>query len=206
MERLSYTSPPIAFSSGSTDYNCAKARLHFRSAATRRICDYRRCRSPQTHHTVVCPWLHQRCPDCGCRGHGALDICDETDSALMGCYRADFEEVASTGIYTKDRFDDLPWGWYPMPPSAPRRVRFLSYRELSEDNVVDALKQVTCGAASIAACSSLLLRLFTGQDVLRRACFRRPDVRRGFDFRTVGQVSTNPICLGLSSGSDHKSH
>ncbi len=106
---------------------------------TRTICNYRRCHNPTDHHTQVCPALHQRCPRCYCRGHGPGDGCEATNGELMDRLRADFEEVADEGAYTRDRRQQLSWGWYPYPRGAPIDFAPTSYDDLTEMDVLSAL-------------------------------------------------------------------
>ena len=129
------------FIKNSTIANCHSFKEQLAYAPTRRLCKYRRCPRPQEHHTIVCGALHQRCPACQIRGHGLTDGCDLQNPEIMSRLRADFEECASDGFYTRRRFEDPAWGWYPMQQTAPRR-RFVSYRKLSQLNVLLAIKVV----------------------------------------------------------------
>ncbi len=61
------------------------------------------------------------------------------DERVMERFRYDFEECADTGVYTQKRFDNLAWGFYPYPISAPRNVVVVSYRRLSDLPVMAAL-------------------------------------------------------------------
>lgn len=121
--------------------NCVKYREQLALSPRRRICDYRRCRSPQDHFVPACPYLHQRCPRCGCRGHGAEDGCNPHSSGNMRLFREDFEEFADVGLYTKHRATQVAWGFYPIPPEAPRNTHepFVNYDRLSNMEVLAAL-------------------------------------------------------------------
>ncbi len=120
------------FLRGTREPNCRKFREQKELAPSRRLCDYRRCLLPNDHHTAVCPALHNKCPVCHCRGHGVADSCNMADNRIMDKLRYDFEECADIGIYTKKRFQNLAWGFYPYPASAPRDVAVVSYRRLSD--------------------------------------------------------------------------
>ncbi len=133
------------FLRGTREPNCRKYREQRELAPTRRLCDYRRCLLPNDHHTAVCPALHGRCPVCHCRGHGVVDSCNLADDRIMNKLRYDFEECADIGVYTKKRFQNLAWGFYPYPSSAPRDTAVISYRRLSDmpvDCAFAALKSV----------------------------------------------------------------
>ncbi len=127
------------FLRGSRELNCTKFREQRELAPTRRLCDYRRCPQGHDHHTAVCPALHARCPVCQCRGHGDGDACNMSDERIMEKLRYDFEECADIGIYTKKRFQNLAWGFYPYPQSAPRDAAVVSYRRLSDMPVSAAI-------------------------------------------------------------------
>ena len=125
---------------GSRSINCASFKEQTELAPTRRLCDYRRCGPDAAdHHTSVCPNLHARCAVCGCRGHTAAHGCNIRDERVMEKFRYDFEECADVGVYTQKRFDNLAWGFYPYPRSAPRNVVVVSYRRLSDLPVLAAL-------------------------------------------------------------------
>ncbi len=126
---------------GTNEPNCNKYREHLLLSSTRRICDYRRCSTPQDHFTPVCPDLHQRCPLCGCRGHGRQDGCDATNNGIMQAFREDFEEQADVGYYTQQRSNQIAWGFYPVPPTAPRSANqpFVDYGRLTVREPLDAL-------------------------------------------------------------------
>ncbi len=124
-----------------TGPNCKKLRQHLRFSPTRRICLYRRCKTPTDHHTVVCPELHRRCPVCGCRGHGPEDSCQADNSLIMSRLRVDFEEYAGLGYYTRQRFQKLQWGFYPFPPTVPE-LPIVSYARLTNLPVVEAIRLV----------------------------------------------------------------
>ncbi len=117
---------------GTRTINCTCFKEQLELAPTRRLCDYRRCGAATDHHTAVCPTLHARCTICGCRGHTSSHGCNLADERVMERLRYDFEEVADTGVYTAKRFDNLAWGFYPYPASAPRNVVVVSYRRLSD--------------------------------------------------------------------------
>ena len=120
------------FLRGTREPNCQKFKEQRELAPSRRLCDYRRCLLPNDHHTAVCPALHSRCSVCRCRGHCATDGCNLADDRIMSKLRYDFEECADVGIYTQKRFQNLAWGFYPYPPSAPRDTAVVSYRRLSD--------------------------------------------------------------------------
>lgn len=124
-----------------TTPNCHKFRDHLASSATRRICDYKRCPNPYDHFTPVCPALHQRCPRCGCRGHGERDNCDISNVFIMSSLREDFEDQANVGYYTQHRFTRLAWGFYAYPPDGPRAddEPLVDYAVLSDKPVLQAL-------------------------------------------------------------------
>ncbi len=120
--------------------NCKKWRETSTVAPTRRLCDYRRCRRPYLHYTVVCPFLHGRCPECSCRGHDHYDQCDVRNASIMERLRDDFEEFANVGLLTRRRAQEVVWGFYPIPPSAPRGTDpFFSYQRVMDMPVADAL-------------------------------------------------------------------
>ena len=127
------------FLQGSTDPNCRKYREQRDYAATRAICTYRRCLAPHEHQVAVCPALHGRCESCGCRGHTPGDMCDIDNAPVMARLRADFEEAASAGVYTRRRFDNVGWGFYPYPAHAPADGNIVSYRRLSDEPVLEAI-------------------------------------------------------------------
>ena len=124
---------------GSLTVNCPRLLEHANVAPTRRLCDYRRCRQPMDHHTAACPTLHARCPRCLCRGHSALDGCDLRNGPVMEALRSDFEECASVGWLTRRRADNIAWGFYPYPATAPRHERIVDYGRLSRLPVQQAL-------------------------------------------------------------------
>ncbi len=125
---------------GTRTLNCATYKEQLELAPTRRICDYRRCGTAAVdHHTAVCPILHARCGVCHCRGHTAAHGCNLGDERIMERLRYDFEEYADIGVYTKKRFANLAWGFYPYPSSAPRHVVVVSYRRLSDMPVLAAI-------------------------------------------------------------------
>lgn len=125
---------------GTRTLNCTCFKEQVEFAPTRRLCDYRRCGNEAVdHHTAVCPTLHARCTTCGCRGHTATHGCDIRDDRIMERFRYDFEECADVGVYTKKRFENLAWGFYPYPQSAPRNVMVVAYRRLSDLPVLAAL-------------------------------------------------------------------
>ncbi len=119
--------------------NCNYFKEQVDYAPTRRMCDYRRCRDATRHQTVMCPFMHNRCAICQCRGHDAYDKCDIKNAAIMARLRADFEEHANVGFYTEDRRKFPWWGWYPYPPSAPTEWLVVSYDKLNDMNVMGAL-------------------------------------------------------------------
>ena len=121
------------------DTNCRKFREQQAYAKKRRVCEYRRCPAAWDHVTSVCPTLHRRCLDCGCRGHATGDGCDLQNAAIMSRLRADFEECASSGLYTRRRFENVGWGFYPYPETAPADGKIVAYRRLSEEPVLEAL-------------------------------------------------------------------
>ncbi len=123
---------------GSQQINCKKFREQSTFAASRRLCEYRRCYSPHDHQTSTCPYLHHRCTVCGCRGHDTLDKCEVRCEAVMERLRCDFEEVANLGIYTRKRFEKLEWGFYPVPPTRPPWP-VVTYRHLTDLPVLDAM-------------------------------------------------------------------
>ena len=125
-----------------TGPNCRKRRAHLRFSPTRNICAYARCPDPTDHHTVVCPALHARCSNCGCRGHTERDRCDSLDPGVMSRLRYDFEVVASLGFLTKKRHHQLVWGFYPLPSTCPVDKRLVSYVELTRMDVLPAIKLV----------------------------------------------------------------
>ena len=129
------------FQLGTRDINCKKFKDHLAFCPSRRICDYRRCTSPQDHFTPACPALHQRCPRCGFRGHNAADGCDTANEALMAALREDFEEVANVGFHTQHRFGNPVWGFYPLPADSPRTTDepFVDYVLLTDKTVKGAL-------------------------------------------------------------------
>ncbi len=124
---------------GTATPNCARYSEQIRLAPTRRLCNYRRCPHPATHHTHVCPALIQRCPRCQCRGHGAADLCDSSNAEIMDRLRADFEEVADASSLTGSRQQQLCWGFYPYPRGAPIDFCPISYDALTEMPVLEAL-------------------------------------------------------------------
>ena len=126
------------FVAGTNLPNCQKYREQVLYAPTRRICDYRRCLAPHEHHTVTCPYLHKRCSKCGCRGHDTMDGCELRNASIMSRLRSDFEEYANCGIYTRKRFDNIEWGWYPIPSFRPPG-NFVSYRRLTDLPVMDVM-------------------------------------------------------------------
>ena len=126
------------FVAGTTLPNCHRYREQIMFAPTRRICDYRRCLAPHEHHTVTCPYLHKRCTKCGCRGHDTVDGCDLRNAAIMSRLRADFEEFANCGVYTRKRFEAIEWGFYPIPSFRPPD-NFVSYRRLTDLPVLEAM-------------------------------------------------------------------
>ncbi len=126
------------FVAGTTLPNCHRYREQILFAPTRRICDYRRCLAPHEHHTVACPYLHKRCSKCGCRGHDTVDGCDLRNVAVMSRLRADFEEFANCGVYTRKRFEAIEWGFYPIPSFRPPD-NFVSYRRLTDLPVLEAM-------------------------------------------------------------------
>ncbi len=113
--------------------NCKKWREECYVAPSRRLCDYRRCRRPRQHHTVVCPYLHGRCSKCGVRGHDEHDQCAENDNSIMARLQEDFEEQANVGLLTRNRASEVAWGFFPVPATAPRTSPpFFDYRTLLE--------------------------------------------------------------------------
>ncbi len=126
------------FVAGTRNPNCNKYREQVLYAPSRRVCEYRRCSDPASHFTAVCPSLHRRCSRCGCRGHDADTSCDLRNPAVMHRYRADFEEAANYGVYTKYRFEAIEWGFYPIPKLRPPG-NFLTYEYLTTLPVIDAL-------------------------------------------------------------------
>ncbi len=120
-----------------TGPNCRKLRQHLKFTPTRRICIYRRCKTPTEHHTPVCGELHRLCKLCGCRGHGEEDGCDMNSAVIMSRLRLDFEESAGLGIYTRLRFGRLEWGFYPVPPTVPPQP-VVSYVRLTNLPVLEA--------------------------------------------------------------------
>ncbi len=124
-----------------TGTNCRKMRQHLRYTPTRRICLYRRCKTPTDHHTSVCAEMHRRCACCGCRGHGPEDACDVGSPVVMSRLRVDFEEYAGLGLYTRHRFTRLEWGFYPVPSTIPRQP-VVSYVRLTNMRVLEAIQLV----------------------------------------------------------------
>ncbi len=124
---------------GGLSPNCSYYRDHVRTAPSRRLCNYRRCRDNAAHHTQVCPFALRRCPLCHCRGHGPEDRCDERDEKVMEALRADFEEVADELHYARNRATSLCWGWYPYPQGAPLTFVPVSYHTLTEMPVLQAM-------------------------------------------------------------------
>ncbi len=118
--------------------NCLKFREQVTFAPTRRICAYRRCLASHEHHTVVCPYLHRKCSRCSCRGHDTTDFCDIRNGAIMGRLRADFEEHANHGMYTRLRFEAIEWGFFPIPQVRPPG-NFVAYERLTRLPVLEAL-------------------------------------------------------------------
>ena len=53
--------------------------------------------------------------------------------------RADFEEAANLGFFTKERFRQLQWGFYPYPVTAPPDIMIVDYRRLTDLPVGEAL-------------------------------------------------------------------
>ena len=128
------------YAKGTKIINCKKFREQQEFSPNRRICDYRRCSEPQRHHTTVCPTLHRRCTVCRYRGHEKY--CDLSNPSVMSVLRADFEAAACHGILTRTRVDDPVWGWYDMPPTAPRNTRFVDYGKITEMDVFEAISFV----------------------------------------------------------------
>ncbi len=129
----------------SREPNCKKWREACYAARSRRLCDYRRCRRPLQHHTVVCPYLHGKCARCGVRGHDVYDGCEEKNESIMARFREDFEEQANVGLYTRLRTEEVAWGFFPVPSSAPRgSPPFFDYRFVLE-------KTATAGIAFVRA-------------------------------------------------------
>ncbi len=126
------------FVAGTNNPNCHKYREQLMFAPNRRLCEYRRCYDTAAHHTAVCPLLHRRCDKCGCRGHDASSNCDVRNPSIMHRLRADFEEAANYGLYTKYRFEAVEWGFYPIPQVRPPG-NFVSYSYLTSLPVVDAM-------------------------------------------------------------------
>ncbi len=127
------------YTSGSYVPNCTRFRDHLALAPTRALCSYRRCPDRTSHHTQVCPALHQRCPRCLCRGHGPGDACNLQNGEVMDRLRADFESAADEGCYTRERRTLLCWGWYPYNRGAPLDFAPVSYDDLTEMEVLQAL-------------------------------------------------------------------
>ncbi len=127
------------YTAGSIAPNCVRYREQLALTPTRRICNYRRCPQANDHHTQVCPALHQRCPRCQCRGHGPADGCDRENAEIMDRLRADFEDAADEGIYTRERRTLLCWGWYPYARGSPLEFAPTSYDDLTEMDVASAL-------------------------------------------------------------------
>ena len=120
--------------------NCKKWREECYAAPSRRLCDYRRCRRPHQHYTVVCPYLHGRCPKCGARGHDEADACAEHNNSVMSRLREDFEEQANVGLYTRNRAGEVAWGFFPVPPTAPRtNPPFFDYRTVMEKPAAEGM-------------------------------------------------------------------
>ncbi len=119
---------------------CGLYEDHVENAPDRRLCEYRRCRSPRSHHTSVCDTLHARCPQCSCRGH--VGQCDVSNARMMEYYRTDFEDWADAGAYTKNRTHDLAWGFYPYPRGVSRDPAhpILSYERLTDYGVLEAIR------------------------------------------------------------------
>ncbi len=124
-----------------TGPNCKKLRQHLKFTPTRRICLYRRCPASTEHHTPVCPTLHRRCMYCNCRGHGEDDGCDMSSAIIMSRLRADFEECAGLGFYTRLRFGQIEWGFYPLPTTVPQQP-VVSYVRLTNLPVLEACRLV----------------------------------------------------------------
>ena len=128
------------YAKGTKIINCKKFGEQQEFSPNRRICDYRRCSEPQRHHTTVCPTLHRRCTVCRYRGHEKN--CDLSNPSVMSVLRADFEAAACHGVLTRTRVDDPVWGWYDMPPTAPRNTRFVDYGKITEMDVFEAISFV----------------------------------------------------------------
>ncbi len=131
--------------------NCLKFRPHLWYSPTRQVCLYIRCPDRSKHHTLVCPYLHSRCSDCGCRGHTPLDRCDLRNPAIMGRLRADFEQAAPLGVYTHLRVKGQPeWGFYKFSRQATSGTNPpADYQQLTDMDVLDAM--VTVEALNLAA-------------------------------------------------------
>ncbi len=130
---------------------CHKFRAHEEFAPTRDLCLYVRCNDRKSHHTPVCPALHQKCPSCRMRGHGPFDRCDLRNPAIMSRLRADFEQCAVLGHHTWKRRERLEWGWYHFTEAAAAtKDKTVDYLQLSHMSVLDAIAvvQALCLAAA----------------------------------------------------------
>ncbi len=88
----------------------------------------------------MCPYLHGRCALCGCRGHDAHDGCDPNNESVTARLRDDFEEQANVGLYTRTRNKKVAWGFYPVPPTAPRGEEpFFAYQEVLDKSAAAGL-------------------------------------------------------------------
>ncbi len=139
------------YAKGSNSFEiCLKFKEHNNAAPSRDECLYLRCHDRKSHHVPICPALHSRCSVCGLRGHGPQDLCDVRNPAIMERLRADFEQWARLGTYTKDRKTQVAWGFYKFTKKAVSGSRPpADYVDLTDMDVLDAL--ATVDALNLAA-------------------------------------------------------
>ena len=91
------------------------------SARGRVECFYLFCKDKTSHAISICPALHERCGDCLARGHSESDHSSLSFSQARA-WRA-WERVADDGLFTRRRFVDFTWGWFPLPPGERNHLK-----------------------------------------------------------------------------------
>ncbi len=110
-------------------------------------CAYRLCTKQGNHVTAACQLLHNRCSQCGYRGHDSdttfhgKKVCPKTEpaersleigEAMLGAL---FEEVADIGTFTKQRKVEVAAGFHRIRGNTEGHIAsFIGYDELAKAN------------------------------------------------------------------------
>lgn len=103
------------------------------------ICRYKRCKDPRGHTTATCPDLHHLCQVCVRRGHREEDGCDAWSPAQWAEARADFEDAADLGFWTRRRRSEDRWRFFGARRGEPMPYRYSWYTSKSQTVFTAAL-------------------------------------------------------------------